>query len=262
MLRECKAVLFDAVGTLIYPDPEVAAAYHQAGREHGSRMSLDRIVDRFRDAFSRQEDIDRNCEEVDASAAPGSRTEPTRSTGPVRYIHSMSLERQPTSEPRERDRWRRIIQDVFEDVPQADQSLFDQLWAHFGQSQNWSLFRDVELTWSRLIVSDRLVGIASNFDARLSAICQKLPPLEQANAVFCSSEIGFPKPSPRFFREVESRLQMRPDEILLVGNDRENDLCGALAAGWHGLHLNRAAVYSDQSTITSLEELLVLLAAE
>ena len=261
MYRDCKAILFDAVGTLIYPDPAVAVAYYQAGFEYGSRLSVSNIRTRFRDAFSRQESTDRAKTAVDHDTTTEYVPEPPP-LGPDKCAQSICLDRQPTSESRERNRWRQIIQDVFEDVPQADQGLFSQLWQHFGQSHNWSLFDDVEVLWSRLRSTGRVLGIASNFDSRLSAICRKLPPLDHASSVFCSSDIGFPKPSPHFFREIESRLHMRPCEILLVGDDWENDLCGALAAGWHGLHLDRSATHDDQHTITSLEELLAVLACE
>ena len=55
-------------------------------------------------------------------------------------------------------------------------------------------------------------------------------------------------------------MNLHPSEILLVGDDLENDLTGALAAGWQGLHLNRTATGSEPHTITSLKRLLALLA--
>jgi putative hydrolase of the HAD superfamily len=52
---------------------------------------------------------------------------------------------------------------------------------------------------------------------------------------FLSFELGFSKPSPYFFRLVKTtvlHLGLRPEEVLVVGNDLENDV---LAAEAHGL---------------------------
>ena len=53
--------------------------------------------------------------------------------------------------------------------------------------------------------------------------------------IFLSFRLGFSKPSPYFFRLVRTtvlHLGLRPEEALVVGNDRENDV---LAAEAHGL---------------------------
>ena len=52
---------------------------------------------------------------------------------------------------------------------------------------------------------------------------------------FLSFQLGFSKPSPYFFRLVKTtvlHLGLRPEEVLVVGNDLENDV---LAAKAHGL---------------------------
>jgi putative hydrolase of the HAD superfamily len=52
---------------------------------------------------------------------------------------------------------------------------------------------------------------------------------------FLSFRLGFSKPSPYFFRLVRTtvlHVGLRPEEVLVVGNDRENDV---LAAEAHGL---------------------------
>ena len=46
-LTKIRGVLFDAVGTLIYPDPPVAEAYRSIGRRFGSRLSVEQIAARF-----------------------------------------------------------------------------------------------------------------------------------------------------------------------------------------------------------------------
>ena len=54
-----KTIVFDAVGTLIYPDPEVAAVYTQIGEQFGSRLKAEEVAARFRAVFNEVEARDR-----------------------------------------------------------------------------------------------------------------------------------------------------------------------------------------------------------
>ena len=53
------AVFFDAVGTLIHPDPPAPVVYAAVGRHYGSNLDVETITAHFRAAFRRQEAIDR-----------------------------------------------------------------------------------------------------------------------------------------------------------------------------------------------------------
>src|SRR5207302_1039003 len=50
---EVRAVFFDAVGTLIHPEPPAGAVYAEVGRRHGSRLTAAEIARRFAAAFRR-----------------------------------------------------------------------------------------------------------------------------------------------------------------------------------------------------------------
>ena len=54
-----RAIYFDAVGTLIHPEPAAHRVYSEAGRRHGSLLSPEEIRVRFGHAFRRQEEADR-----------------------------------------------------------------------------------------------------------------------------------------------------------------------------------------------------------
>ena len=227
-----RAVLFDAVGTLIYPAPPVAEAYFRVGRELGSARTLSEIKQRFRDAYRRSESL---------FALRGS---------------GDGLARQPTSDDREQVRWRQVVCDVLNDLPQAlaDEAL-SRLWRHFAEPAHWRLYDDVASAWQRLSKCGYQLGIASNFDSRLVAICRGLAPLDECRHLFISSQLGHPKPAPQFFRAVEAQLGLRGEEILLVGDDWTNDILGGRSAGWQVQHIVREGPCS-QGTIRSLDELL------
>lgn len=214
-----RAVLFDAVGTLLRPAPPVAAAYHAAGRRYGSRLSEQEIHSRFRSAFVRQEAID------------------VQSGSGV------------TSEARERARWREIVAEVFDDIA-SHEELFLVLWEHFAQPENWSLFADVPDAVRRLEERGLAWGIASNFDGRLARLCAGMAPLDRCRRLFASSDLGFRKPSREFFACIERELQLRPDELLLVGDDLANDYAAARSAGWHAVLVAREVRTESEATQT------------
>src|SRR5262245_12005792 len=93
---DVRAVFFDAVGTLIHPDPPAAAVYATVARTLDSRLPEAEIAIRFRTAFSRQEALD-------------------QSAG------------WQTSEERERRRWQAIVGEALDDVCDADR-CFQELF--------------------------------------------------------------------------------------------------------------------------------------
>ena len=223
-------VLFDAVGTLIRPDPPVAAAYEAAGRRHGSKLSRDEVAERFHRSFAAQERVD--------DAALGYRTD----------------------EARERRRWRTIVAEVFGDVfardERAGESLFAELWEHFARPASWRLFDDAGSTVRSLVGAGVVVGVASNFDARLPEVVAALLPEIPGELVFASSLVGWKKPSREFFRSCEARLGRSAAEMTLVGDDLVNDFEAAAAAGWRSVLVDREGTTSvDGSRIASLGDL-------
>jgi len=226
--RPCPTwILFDAVGTLIYPDPPVAEVYHAAGRRSGSHLTVDEINRQFRAALAQAFST---CE--------------------------------PTSEEKEKDRWQRIVHSVFAEVPSACGDLFQKLWRHFAQPDHWRLFEDVPAALAVLSSHGYRLGIASNFDVRLRQIIAGHSPLGLCQQVFLSSEIGFSKPDPRFFTAAVRELGVAPAEILLVGDDEAADIAGARAAGWQAALILRDSQRTDRATFSGLAQLVERLAGE
>ncbi len=57
-----------------------------------------------------------------------------------------------------------------------------------------------------------------------------------------SREVGVAKPHPRGFEELASRLKLRPEEILYVGDDPVIDVAAARDAGMRSAWMNRGAL--------------------
>jgi putative hydrolase of the HAD superfamily len=199
-------ILFDAVGTLIYPQPSVAAAYERAAMALGIRLPQSEIRSRFLAAHAR--------------AFRGSAV-------------------MATDEARERQRWRDVVASVFQEWPQHVDELLVQLWQHFAATDHWPLFDDVAKTWGALSDRGYELGIASNFDARLPRILSGHACLASCQHVFFSTDLGYAKPDARFYREIERRLGAPPQDLLMVGDDEENDVSAPRSRGWQAIALDR-----------------------
>lgn len=225
-----RCIAFDAVGTLIYPEPAVAQVYHAVAAAHGSRLTRDEIRSRFHTAF-------RATEQNDLQGVPHE--------GAARFI---------TSEPRERQRWREIVDRVCDDVRDRD-ACFVELYEHFARPASWRCFDDVEPVLAELHARGYRLLLASNFDQRLQPVAAGLPPLRFIADSVISATVGFRKPSHAFFAALCNRAACRPDEVLMVGDDFENDVQGARACGLPALLLNRSPT-APPGALASLHDLL------
>ncbi len=207
---EVEWVVFDAVGTVIDPEPSVAEAYHRIGQQFGSERSLDDVRSRFAAAFS-------ETERKDAAAGTGGLT---------------------TSATIEEARWRYIVAEVFPEVEDGE-GCFQRLRDYFGEPTAWRAFDDTLPTLHSLSERGIQLAIASNFDERLHPICDGLPALGLFQKRFISSELGFRKPSPDFYRAIVSDLKADAENILMVGDGLQNDVEGALAVKMNAVLVDR-----------------------
>lgn len=223
-LTDVRAVFFDAVGTLLFPEPPAAAVYAQVGRRFGSRYDEEAVAQRFRSAFAAEEAADR---------AAGLRT----------------------SEAREVERWRRIVAAVLDDVTDAE-GCFRVLYDHFARPAGWRCNPDAPALLRRLADRGLAPGVASNYDRRLRPVLAGFAELAPLTTVVISSEVGWRKPAPEFFAALCRAVALPPEQVLLVGDDYDNDFEGARATGLRPLLLDPAGRYdpSQPRHIRSLKD--------
>lgn len=198
-------VFFDAVGTLLHPEPPAPAVYAAVGRRFASRLDEAAITARFRAAFRRQEEAD---------CAAGLRTD----------------------EAREVARWRAIVREVFDDIPDTE-TCFRELYAHFARADAWRCLPETAEVLDALAARGHQLGMASNFDRRLRGLVASLPALRPIKHLVLSSEIGWRKPAPEFFARMCRQVASPPEQILYVGDDLTNDYEAARSAGMRALLL-------------------------
>lgn len=234
---EVEWVVFDAVGTVIDPEPSVAEAYHTIGKQFGSERTLEDVRSRFIAAFS-------ETERKDASRGSGEMT---------------------TNADVEEARWRYIVAEVFPEVEDGE-GCFQRLHDYFAEPTAWRAFDDTLPTLHSLSERGIQLAIASNFDERLHPICDGVPALGLFQKRFVSSELGFRKPSSDFYRAIVADVKVAAENILMVGDGLENDVEGALSVGMNAVLVNRKAPRADVDTqdvpygvVRSLTELQGLL---
>src|SRR5262245_310945 len=228
-LPAVRAIFFDAVGTLLHPEPKAAEAYRSIGQRYGSRLSLEETAARFQRAMGRQQHID----------------------------ETLSYR---TSEDREWRRWRAIVAEVLDDVADPD-ACFNALYDHFGRAEAWRYESSLPELTQALAKRNFHLGIASNFDRRLRGVLRQFPELNGLSTIAISSEVGWRKPAREFFEAIRRLCELPAEQILIVGDDFENDWRGAEALGMRAVlfdpkrhHVGRACL-----RIESLDSLLGLL---
>lgn len=223
-LADIRVVLFDAVGTLFEPAVPVAKIYTHWGSRHGSKYETAEVAQRFKAAL----------------AADDARDASLRPLG-------------ETDEAWERYRWHQIVAHVFDDLSHVDE-LLDVLWEHFAQAASWQLTPGALDIWEWLTARGLQVGMASNFDARLTAICEAHA-VPCGERLFVSSLVGFRKPAAGFFAAVQQALDCPPREIMLVGDSVENDFLPAQNTGWQAVLYDPQHKSQLEPRITNLADL-------
>jgi putative hydrolase of the HAD superfamily len=198
VLNGIRALAFDAVGTLIVPEPPVTGVYPAVGWRHGSRRTPMEILFNFHLAFRREDEWDQQ--------------------------HGWQ-----TTESRERERWRRIVAAAFDDIDSA--RCFEELFEHFAQPTAWRCRPEVGPVLTALAGRGLRLALASNNDQRLRRIVAGLPELQPLDRLVISSEVGWRKPAPEFYAALVRTLACPPEEVLFIGDNRVNDFEGPRAAG-------------------------------
>ena len=163
----------------------------------------------------------------------------------------------------ERGFWRMIVGRTFEGFcpKEFHDSLFEELWETFAEGKCWRLAEGTVDTLQVLGTRGYRMAVLSNNDSRLRPVLRDLGVSDLFEELFISSEIGFEKPSPEIFQEVERVLGTTAKDMFHLGDSYSRDVQGALSAGW------RTSLYSEKecklpeavSRIERFRELLDLL---
>jgi putative hydrolase of the HAD superfamily len=214
-----RAVLFDAVGTLIRLREPVGATYARAARSHGVALAPAALTEAFHRSFA----------EAPPMLFPG-----------VAPERAAALER---------GWWRALVRATFTRAGAGDlascQALFDRLWDRFAAPEAWRVAEGASAALAELRRAGVATGVVSNFDARLPALLAGLGLAPLLDTVALPSRAGALKPDPAIFRAATDALRCAPSEGVHVGDDPATDLAGARAAGLLAIDAHRLATLAD-----------------
>ena len=205
-----RAIFFDAVGTLFHLNGTVGHHYAQVGKEVGLTLDAHQLDEAFHLAWKKM---------------------PRRAA---------------VAGPRENDDkgwWRELVDIVLVRVAPSlgefdRDNFFEIAYEHFAEPDVWKFYPEVPAVLEQLQPRFQL-AVISNFDGRLRVILQHLCISNLFTHIFVSSEIGADKPDPEIFRRALKLTDLKPNEVLHVGDDPERDWEAASGAGLSIFRLDR-----------------------
>lgn len=211
-----RAVLFDAVGTLIEPVRSVGETYAVAARRHGVELPAWRLDDAFARILARAKPM------VFPGLSP------------------------PEAAAQERAWWRRVVRDTYRAADQQVrfddfEACFAELWKWYAGPEAWRERPEAGRTLRTLKAAGLATGVISNFDQRLPDLLLALGLRKDLDAVVLPAHVGAAKPDRRIFECALAALGVCAAEAVYVGDDADRDLAGARAAGVAAIHVHSLA---------------------
>jgi putative hydrolase of the HAD superfamily len=208
--KTLKAIFFDAVGTLFYLTKTVGDHYALVGDEIGLKLDAQQLDRAFHAAWKQMP------------------------------------QRPAIDGPRENDDkgwWRELVDRVLDQVtPSLSEfdrdNFFEIAYNHFAETGVWELYPEVTNVLRKLRPRFQL-AVISNFDGRLRFILEHLGISKFFAHLFISSELGADKPDPEIYWLALKLINLKSNEVLHVGDDRERDWKAASAAGLSVFRLDR-----------------------
>lgn len=189
-----KALLVDAVGTLVIPSQPMAQIYRQIGEKYGVEYSEEEILNRYRRAYEQ----------------PWGRSR-------LRYVNDG------------RPFWQYIVSSS---TGCSDSQYFEELYNYYTTDKAWHLCDpNAEKVFMALRDAGVKIAVVSNFDTRLRPLLRALNRDHWFDAVAVSAEVAAEKPNPTIFLRACELLDVKPEDAVHVGDDRRNDIWGARDAG-------------------------------
>jgi putative hydrolase of the HAD superfamily len=216
-----RAVLFDAVGTLIALREPVGATYARLAAEFGARVPADRLEE----AFAR----------VLAKAAP------------------LVFPGEPLARAAalEKEGWRRRVDDTFRSadgaaLPRPFDGFFERAFTHYATAAAWELRPGALEALVALRSRGLATGIVSNFDQRLRPLLGELGVHHLFHAIVLPADVGAQKPDRAIFDAALKRLGFGGEDVAYVGDRAAEDVAASRAAGLRPI---------DVATLATLREL-------
>lgn len=236
MLKKYKVILFDAGGTLLHPYPSVGDIYRKVALKYGCDVTVDVLNERFKKVWHKHDGLTELVSHSDEKV--------------------------------EKHWWHGIVSEVFEGIEGMThfEDFFSDLFHYFAEPDCWRLYPETIEVLEAIKKSGRRMVIISNWDSRLTRLCEHFNLLPYFEFLLISAVFGVSKPNRLIFDEALKRLEVEPRDAVHIGDSFADDVRGALSANISAIHLNRHGRNMDSSqkghipqsvqSIKTLQELL------
>ncbi len=227
VLKNVRAVFFDAGDTLLRADPPVERVYREAFERHGVPAS-DEAVHAAVHATWRDVDLARERGEERWGGVGG-----------------------------EAGFWRRFVGTVYARAGGGamPEELLGELVAHFGAERHWAVYPETRAVLAALRAGGLRLVVVSNWDSTLPPLLERLGLASAVDEVVVSALVGVSKPARGIFDEAVRRAGVAHGEALHVGDSLVDDYHGARDAGIPALLLDRRGrAREGVEAISSLDE--------
>ncbi|MFN8511682.1 MAG: HAD-IA family hydrolase [Thermomicrobiales bacterium] len=234
MAGRISVVSLDMGDTLVRLASSLNAAYHRAVEASGGRLDEDHLA--------------RSLAEV------------VRETD-ERNRHEGFLPDEATDRLLWRDFNSRLLQRL-EVAEHLWDAAHDEIERSFIDPANFDIFPEVHDALGELREAGYRLAICSNWSWHLDTLCDRLDLARYFELMVISARVGYSKPHPAIFHHELDALNVRPEEVVHVGDNPIADVGGALAVGIRPVLLDRTgrdAGVEVPHRIASLSELPALL---
>lgn len=143
------------------------------------------------------------------------------------------------------------------ELPEENFEKIKNLWE---DSQNYvNIFPEVKDVLERLKKKYKLVIVSNSAEEEANLALEKFDLKKYFDYIVISCQVELAKPNPKIFQLVLDHFKVKPEEIILVGDNLEMDIVPARILGIKGILVDTRKKYSEYQGehwyITSLNEL-------
>ncbi len=227
--RDIHTIFLDVGGTLLRAEPSVGAVYAEVAARHGIEVDSSEVERNVRRIF--WEKLER------------------------RRKYAMTSPQSGTLDAA-KDFWREVVRSGLGEAADHPgfETYFDDVFEEFAHARRYRFFDETQEVLERLRTAGYRLGIISNWDTRLRQVLEELNVTGLFETIVISGEVGCEKPSGEIYDIARRKAGATGGERLMqVGDNRQDDYEGALAAGFEARHLNRPA---GDTLLTVFEDLV------
>jgi putative hydrolase of the HAD superfamily len=196
-----KAILLDAVGTLIHPREPVGETYARIARSYGINREATALDQQFAAVFPALPKVVYSAHE------------------PAQWEFA------------EKEWWCALVRAVLNEEFADFDLFFEEVWQYYDTAQAWRLYPEVSEILGQWKKQEVQLAVVSNFDKRLIHVLEGLNLDHFFSAIIHSSLAGAAKPEAKIFTLCLDLLGVKSYEVLHVGDSWQDDVVGALGAG-------------------------------